>query len=198
MHSDHLISCHVVVTAVLALAGLPAHAAGKGKIRRSHKAHEHGAAKLDVAIDGKTVTLQLEIPGNDAFGFEHAPATEVETKTVSDTMARLREKADELFSFGQGPGCTPLKSAVSSSPASSVQTTATSQGGKVQKTAAKEDHADVVAEYTFTCQKSPVGAQLKLPLFTVFPHLKTVRVQVLGGTTQSGATVRGASDVIPL
>jgi hypothetical protein len=38
-------------------------------------AHVHGLVKLDVAVDAKTLTVQLEAPLDSLVGFEHRPRT---------------------------------------------------------------------------------------------------------------------------
>ena len=38
-------------------------------------AHEHGHGTLNIAIEGTTVSMELEVPGSDIVGFEHVAAT---------------------------------------------------------------------------------------------------------------------------
>ncbi len=38
-------------------------------------AHVHGHGHLNIAIEGKTVSMELEVPGADVVGFEHEPST---------------------------------------------------------------------------------------------------------------------------
>jgi hypothetical protein len=60
-----------------------------------HVAHVHGAAKLQVAIDGSTATLMLESPLESLVGFEYAPGNKAE-KTALAKLAATLEKPDAL------------------------------------------------------------------------------------------------------
>src|SRR4051794_19836084 len=88
----------VAAAAAVAIAG-PAFA------KKGHKAHEHGAVKLSVAIDGTQVTVSGEIPGDDAFGFEHAARSDAERQKIKNTLVTFRTKGAELFQFPADAGC---------------------------------------------------------------------------------------------
>jgi hypothetical protein len=54
-------------------------------------AHVHGQMKLDVAIDGPTVVIDMESPLDNIVGFERAPKTDAEkppSKPPSPSCAR--------------------------------------------------------------------------------------------------------------
>jgi hypothetical protein len=155
--------------------------------KKGHKAHEHGAAKLDVAVDGTNVSLALEMPGDDAFGFERAPKNDAEKAAIKEALTNLR-KPDTLFRFPPDAGCTSKIASVKAAQE------ATLNGGKMPA----GEHADVDADYTFACKKAPVGGSLTLGLLKVFPRLKSVRVQVVTGSTQSGQTIHSSDEAIKL
>lgn len=48
-------------------------------LHAGEKAHQHGVAILEVAVDGGTLRLRLESPLNNLAGFEHAPSASVGT-----------------------------------------------------------------------------------------------------------------------
>ena len=80
---------------------------------RDLDSHEHGAATLNVAIDGSSVLLELESPWNNLVGFEHAPGNSEQHKLVDNAMALL-DQPDQLFSFSGGD-CTVAEAMVESS-----------------------------------------------------------------------------------
>ena len=43
-------------------------------------AHEHGALKLDVAIDGQLLLISMEAPLDNLLGFERAPRSVAPTR----------------------------------------------------------------------------------------------------------------------
>ena len=72
-------------TSALVLAGGLACAA----VTWAGRPHEHGVARLDVAVEAGRVDLILEIALDDLTGFERAPRTEAETTAVAAAVARL-------------------------------------------------------------------------------------------------------------
>src|SRR5579883_1715644 len=74
---------------------------------QSHRqlgAHEHGHGRLNIAIDGKTLSMELEVPGADIVGFEHDANTEEQKAAADGAKARL---ANGLSLFQPDPvaGC---------------------------------------------------------------------------------------------
>ncbi len=173
MLSKNLIIC----AAALALAAPAALGKGKPKPLKQH-VHDHGHAKLSIAIDNDLIGFDLEIPGDDVFGFEHPPKTDAEKKTVDDAMATLNGKALELFVLPADLGCA----------AQAAKATRNQEGS----------HADVDATYKIKCAEPLAGAELKLGLFKVFSRLKEVKVQVNSGAKQSAQSAKSADDAVKL
>ena len=69
-------------------------------------AHVHGIGKLQIAIDGNTLLLNLETPLDNLIGFEHVPRTEVQKAALNKMVARLN-KASTLFLPTAAADCTP-------------------------------------------------------------------------------------------
>ncbi len=57
------------------------------------------------------------------------------------------------------------------------------------KTAAKDGHADLDADYTFTCARPAQLGSLELGLFDTYRRLKRIDVQVAGPQGQSKLTL---------
>ena len=68
------------------------------------QAHTHGRLAMDVAVDARVITLQIESPLDGFLGFERAPRTDAERKQVSDMVASLNA-ADRLFLPDPAAGC---------------------------------------------------------------------------------------------
>lgn len=144
------------LTTLLVTAGLAASAwAGK--------AHEHGAARLDVALDGSTLTLILETPLDGLLGFERAPRSDAERRAAEAAIATLRA-ADALFAIDPAAQCRAASVELSSAPLG--------LGG----TAKDDGHGDLDGEFVFRCQAAP--AWLDAGLFKAFPRLARLDVQV--------------------
>ena len=86
----------LVAMAALVSIGAPADAADP---------HQHGVGRLNVAVQGDEVEIELETPGADIVGFEHEPRTAEQKRAVQDAATALRDGA-ALFVFPAAAGCT--------------------------------------------------------------------------------------------
>lgn len=66
------------------------------------KAHEHGHAQLNVAIEDEGIELELIAPGADIVGFEHAPGSDEDRAAVAAAVTKFQAG---LFSFPKAAGC---------------------------------------------------------------------------------------------
>ena len=69
-------------------------------------AHEHGIARLGLAVDGTQLTVDLQLPAESVFGFERAPRSAEERATVAEALDRLRTGGARLIAFPDGATCT--------------------------------------------------------------------------------------------
>lgn len=155
----------------------------------SHGAHVHGSVKGSIAVEEKTVVVELEIPGDDIFGFEHAPKNKEQIATVAKALETLRGKTLEVINLPSEAGCKATEIKVESS-----------QEGEPKNLPKGKDqvvHGDVDLRYTFTCDKAD-GLHAKLGLLKLFPRIKSVELQVITAKAQSKVTVTKADTVIPL
>ena len=76
-----MVRARSVILATL-LAAVPAAAADK-TAPEQHPAHQHGAASLQVSLDGRALQISLEGPSDNLLGFEHAPQNEAEKQAVT-------------------------------------------------------------------------------------------------------------------
>jgi hypothetical protein len=141
------------------------------------KAHDHGVARLDVALDAGRVEINLEISLHDLTGFERAPRTEAERAAVAAVLAKLNAAGD-LFRF-DGTTCTSTKTELRAP---------VWQVGPSAPAAAKDEHADLEASYEFRCAAGP-GA-LDAMLFQALPRLQRIEVQAVTARGQMKFTLR--------
>jgi Protein of unknown function (DUF2796) len=66
--------------------------------------HEHGHGKLNIAVEGNSVSMELEVPGADIVGFEHEPGTDEQKAAVEKAKATLAD-ALSVFKLPAGVGC---------------------------------------------------------------------------------------------
>jgi hypothetical protein len=166
--------------AALALfAALPHLALAEGR------AHQHGVARLDVAVDGTRVSIAFESPLDNLLGFERAPRTAAEQRAAEAALARLRDAAT-LFRFDAAAGCR--------STAVELRSAALKLGGAAAPAAG--EHADLDASWEFACERAPV--RLDHGLFTAFARLQRLQVQAATAARQSGTVLKRPAQRVPL
>jgi hypothetical protein len=165
----------------LMLAAAVAACASAGTAWAAGKAHEHGALKLDVAIEGQKLTIAMEAPLDNLLGFERAPRTDAERKAAAEVLARLRrpDKGTPLFAMDAAAQCTLGKA--------EVQAPVLEPGAK---TAPKDEHADLDASYEFTCAQPDALRTLDVGLFEAYRRIQRIDVQVAGPKGQAKATLK--------
>ncbi len=129
------------------------------------RAHEHGAARLDVALDGTTLTLALSTPLDGLLGFERAPRNDAEKRTAEQAVATLRA-AGTLFVTDPAASCTLASVTLESAPLNLGRATAAQGDG----------HGDLDGEFVFRCRAAP--AFVDAGLFKAFARLARIDVQV--------------------
>ena len=143
---------------VLALAAIPAVAA--------EKAHLHGKAALDVAIEGSQLTLEFEAPLEDLVGFEREARNEKERAALTGLESYL--KSGQAFVPSAAAGCRPA-----------AATVATSSPGK--------GHVEVRATWKYECADPMVLKIIEASIFTQYPKLKRIDVRAVTSRGQSAA-----------
>ena len=155
--------------------------------QREHSAHVHGQGKISIAFDQTSGSIDMEVPAEVLFGFEHEAKTEKDQKTQSEALAKLESSMTDMVRFDESLGCVTKKKNIEV---------------KIEKQEEKKgkhvhgQHSDVDAEFEVTCQKSPLNSKLIINIQKYFPRLKKTEVQVLLGNiqkkiqaTQNGTTL---------
>lgn len=73
--------------------------------RRQHDAHEHGHMAMHVVLEGDTLAIEIEAPGMDVVGFEHAPHSEEDKSRIVQALSKL-EDAQMMFTLPKKALCT--------------------------------------------------------------------------------------------
>lgn len=131
------------------------------------QAHEHGTARLDIAVDAARLSLQFEAPLESLFGFERAPRNATERQVVDAGIARLKA-ADRLFKLDPAAGCAWQRTELNSA--------ALKLG--VAANPAPAEHADLDATFEFACKDASKLGTIEVGLFDAFTRLQRIDVQV--------------------
>jgi Protein of unknown function (DUF2796) len=155
---------------------LPAMALAEGK------AHQHGVLKLDIAVEVRKLSLQVESPLDNLVGFERAPRNEAERKRVDAALARLKA-GQLLFSIDPAAQCSLTKVELTSA----VLKLGPAQPAPASKSS---EHADIDAVFEFECQDAARAAFIDVGLFDAFAGMKQIEVQVATPTGQRKQTLK--------
>ncbi len=190
---------YVLTTAFLALAVASAqahddhkHNAGKGHDHDKTTqlgAHEHGSGKLNVAIEGKTVSIELEVPAYNIVGFEHAAETKAQKAALKDAMKKLAAPT-KLFVVNAEAGCKRTASKIETVGAIGDDdhhghSHGHDHGNKKKASGdAEETHSEFRATYTLTCAAPDKIEAITFGFFDTFKRSEELDVSVIGAKGQ--------------
>jgi hypothetical protein len=109
-----------------------------------HHAHEHGKITINVALEKRELSIELDAPADNVIGFEHAPRTEAERQAVHDALLLLRN-AQDLFGLPSAAQCRVTGSDISSPHWEAEPTSAHDESPH-------EQHADYEGRFTYRCE----------------------------------------------
>ena len=195
--SKRLIRFLLVMALVLAPA-LAGHTVQAGE-HRQHGAHEHGVARLNLAVAGNSLAIELFSPAANIVGFEHHPRTQAQKDQVKEARKRL-EAAQTLFEFPAHSQARLVKSMVDTD----IDTDSADEPHHHKEAGAHDEdeedhhahgedehghgrHSDFKAEYHFVCDKPEKLAYIDVMLASIFPGVERIEVQIL---TDSGQTAK--------
>ena len=150
-------------------------------IAQQQYSHSHGRLTLEVAVDHQTITLTMEAPLETFLGFERAPQTDAERKSVAAMVARLNA-ADTLFIPDPRAECrlskVTLESAVLGLGDIAKGDAAPIQGAVAKGQPAQDEHADIDVSIVFACAKATLARQIDVKLFDAFKGIRSIDAQV--------------------
>jgi hypothetical protein len=151
-------------------------------------AHEHGVGRLNAALDGKTLALELQSPAMNLVGFEHAATSDADKAKVAAARA-LFEQPLALFNLPKAAGCV-VENQELESPLFADTPDANDDHDKDAKDEHHHDHSEIHAHYQFTCATPDALKTLDLAnMFNSFPATQKIQVQLIGPNGQQGVEV---------
>ena len=176
-----LLAACVFLVGMVSRAQVPSASSGEHQ-----HAHVHGAAKLGIAVEDKTVSLQLESPLDSLIGFEHRPTTSAQKVAVDALQARMRT-ATNFFTFDAAANCTLAKAEAESAifqPAAAG--------------AAADAHADLDASFEFRCANPERLTRVDIGLLAAYPKLQRLEVEIATGKGQFKRELRSPARTVSL
>ncbi|MFP5518759.1 MAG: DUF2796 domain-containing protein [Bdellovibrionia bacterium] len=142
--------------------------------KKSHSAHVHGNAEMDIAFDGVKGEVKFEGSGDAFLGFEHKPKNMKQEKAVSDLQDTLKNRINEVVVLPAASGCQWMQTKY--------------------EIEYHGNHSDVDTEYQVTCQVAPTG-KVDLQFVKFFPKMKNIEVEVLTEKVQKKIMIKGSGNI---
>ena len=138
-------------------------------------AHVHGVAELRIVVDGAQLQISLESPLDNLLGFEHAPSTDLQ-RTAVRQMARTLRDTGSVLTPTAAAHChvTTVRLASSAALGESIAVTPADGDG----------HADLDADFSWTCDAPQALTGVDVDLMRHFPGLRRLKVQVAAPSGQ--------------
>ncbi len=149
------------------------------KHSKTQGAHEHGVARIDLAVEGKKIEIEFHVPAMGITGFEHVATSAADKKKQQDALAKLRSNIGTIIAFDSAAGC---KIAIK----------------ELEVDQHEPDHADVEGHFEANCSRKPAGTRVSFGLTRFFPAIETVKVQAVGTEGSTGAEVKNNTGTITL
>lgn len=161
---------------------------GSATAQEQH-AHVHGLAYLNLAIEGKSVSMELTATAYDLVGFERAARDDAERSRLTEVRKSLLNHA-ALWQFTVAAGC------VAQPPVLQVP----GANGHDHDHAEHDhgNHSDWQVSYRFECQNPQALRSITVSVFKQFPSLETIQVQLLNTAGASALTLQASNPRIAL
>ncbi len=156
-------------------------------------AHVHGHGKLNIAIEGKSISLELDVPAADIVGFEHEPKTPEEKAALELAKARLASGLS-LFTPSAEAQCAQKNAAVGMEAEHGAENDQHAPGGKHEE----HVHADFNAEYTFECAAPSQLKSMAFGYFVAFPNAQELDISIISPKGQTSYQVTRQKPVLDM
>ena len=144
---------------------------------RAQAQHAHGVARLDIAIDGRRVSMDLAAPLEDVLGFERRPANDKERAAF--------EAASSYLKSGRG-----LVAGAAANCRAADGTVAIEERGP--------GHFELVARLAYDCKEPQELKEIDAALLGQYKRLKRLDVRVVGPKGQAAARATPAKRTFAL
>jgi hypothetical protein len=170
-----------------AIAVLGALALGPATAEQQHRelgAHQHGRGTLNVAVEGARLTMELEVPGMDIVGFEHAAKSREDMAAVERGKKQLMG-ALALFALPAAAGCELSDAKVALEAEDHDEVGSKGSGEHAAAPHAGDGHAQFHAEYAVECASPRNLTTIDFGYFRIFAAAQTLDVSLITAKGQA-------------
>jgi len=168
--------------------------------------HVHGEGRLNIAIDGNRIFMELEAPGADIVGFEHEAHSIGEKAAVNQALAQLGDPM-LLMRFEADADCEVRRASAEIEGESDEHEDEEHAGhdeheGEEQAEHDEHDgeeaHGAFVAEYEFECADIGALGFIEFTFFSHFSNAQSLGIVLIDGGGQRSAEVDRTNPVLRL
>jgi hypothetical protein len=166
-------------------------------------AHEHGRGTLNIAVEGNRLSMELEVPGADIVGFEHAPSTPKQKAAVEAAKKRLAAP-QTLFKLPASAGCVLDSSQVAieaedhDHDAKEHEPKSADGAPKKADEHEEHEHSQFHVQYAFTCKAPANLTSIEFGYFAAFAGAQKLEVNLISAKGQTSFEVTRARPRIDL
>ena len=165
------------------------------QVVRQKDSHEHGAAKLMIAMEGKKLQVEFEVPSESLIGFEHLPKSQSNRKNFNEAIKNLSDPS-KLFSMPNKAECLLVGTNVSQSLFSNEEDHGHDDEDGHDESEKSEIHSEFKSNYYWNCQHLDEIDSIGTELMSFFPRIEEIRVNWISNYGQGSLELESKDDRI--
>ena len=159
-----------------------------------HSSHVHGLAEITIIIENNRLAIEVKSPAINLIGFEHKASTPKHISAVNQAELLL-SNPEEIFSFSNGH-CQLINKSID---LPHIKKTHHHLEKEHVKSINKHDnHSELIAHYSYHCEKTSALSAITVTLFDLFPSLQKIYVMWATETQQGAISLSATNKVINL
>lgn len=163
--------------------------------------HVHGLSELTIAMEGKSLEIQLTSPAMNLVGFEHKASGTKDIAAVENATSLLREHDSQFLLSGDR--CVHVKTSIDTSDLIVGNDHDHIHQRKYNEHKHEHDdhiqndsHSEIVANYQYSCENTALLPSMTVALFESFPGIHKIHVMWVKQTQQGAATLTPKNHII--
>ncbi len=163
---------------------------------RGAGAHEHGVARLQIALDGDAgtqATIIFETAADSIYGFEYEAKSAKDRDAQKAGLDLLKTSMPQILAFDHSRQCV-LKN-------ESLKVVTEEEAHSARKPDPHHDeveHRSVEGRWSVSCGKSLLGTKLSINLVDKFSRIHDVRVITISESSQKSSTLKNGKGFVGL
>jgi hypothetical protein len=170
------------------------------QVDRQKYSHEHGAAKLNMVMEGEKLHVEFEVPSESLIGFEHFPKSKSDRENFEKTIKILSDPS-KLLSTPFKAECLLVGMNVTQSLFPNQEEHGHDESEKEEEHGHDEPeeseiHSEFKSNYYWDCQHLDEIDSIGSRLMSFFPRIEEIRVNWISNNGQGSLELESKDDRI--